>query len=195
MSKKSSKGGKKKSLGHGHVQSDDELALDLAGPSPPPAKVRHITINDDDDEVHGPAIKATHFPCKGCTEQLVREVDAKLQSRTLPMKTVEVLKYLPYFTAEELVDTIVDSLSPSTIVGPIMSPARVAIADDDHKWRPFKFPEIGFFSGTSLEKIEPWMIPKMTVLCHTTSGILGCAHCKLQSVASNSPVRFFVCIY
>ncbi len=38
-------------------------------------------------------------------------------------------------TADELVDTIVDMYSPSA-VAPIMSPTRVAIADNDDKWRP-----------------------------------------------------------
>ena len=73
-----------------------------------------------------------------------------------------------------------------------MSPARVAIADDDDKWRVLKFPDINFFSGTSFEKtIQSWMIPKLPVLYHITHGIVGCALCKLQSVGSNSPVRSF----
>ena len=132
----------------------------------------------------------THFPCEGCQKQLFREVDAKLQAHTLPTKTVDVLKLLPEMTADELVDTIVDIFSPSA-VAPIMSPTRVAIADNDDKWRVLKFPgDINFFSGTSFEKtILAWMIPKMPVLCHITHGMVGCALCKLQAVASNSPVR------
>ena len=42
----------------------------------------------------------THFPCEGYQKQLFREVDAKLQARTLPVKTVDVLKLLPHFTAD-----------------------------------------------------------------------------------------------
>lgn len=57
MSKKSSKSGKKTSLGRGHHQDDDEFALDLVDSSAAPAKLKRITINDDDDEVSGPAIK------------------------------------------------------------------------------------------------------------------------------------------
>jgi len=154
------------------LSSDDDAVESRPGSLPPP------TVAD-----------TTHFPCEGCQKQLFREVDAKLQARTLPVKTVDVLKLLPHFTADELVDTIVDMYSPSA-VAPIMSPTRVPIADDDDKWRVLKFPDINFFSGTSFEKtIQTWMIPKMPVLCHITHGILGCAFCKLQSVASNSPVR------
>lgn len=177
--------------------------IDLVEDEPVTKVQRNIVINDDDSELEerpgSPprtnVTDTTHYPCEGCQKHLFREVDAKLQSRTLPAKTVDVLKLLPHFTADELVDTIVDMYSPSALA-PITSPARVVIADDDDKWRVLKFPDINFFAGTNFEKtIQPWMIPKMPVLCHITNGILGCAHCKLQSVASNSPVRFFVCIY
>jgi len=197
MSKKMKKGSKKRSydefdlvdepLAKPHkkivVSSDDDAAESRPG-SPPQTKVADTA----------------HFPCEACQKQLFREVDAKLQARTLPVKTVDVLNLLPHMTADELVDTIVDMYSPSA-VAPIMSPTRVHIADDDDKWRVLKFPDINFFSGTSFDKtIQPWMIPKMPVLCHTTHGIIGCALCKLQSVASNSPVRsvyslrFHICL-
>ena len=183
--------------------------FDLVEDKPVTKKNKHVVIDDDDEEfgerpgglpqteeIPGSLPKTnvadtTHYPCEGCQKHLFREVDAKLQARTLPAKTVGVLKLLPHFTADELVDTIVDMYSPST-VAPITSPARVVIADDDDKWRVLKFPDINFFAGTNFEKtIQPWMIPKMPVLCHITNGIIGCALCKLQSVASNSPVSFW----
>ena len=144
MSKKSSKSGNKKSLSRGHHQSDDEFALDLVDSSAAPAKLKRITINDDDDDVSRPAIKQEKlskqeaephaYPCKGCYRQLAREVEAKLQSRTLSTKTVEVLKLMPHFTADELVDTLVDLLVPPTTSVSLTSPSRVHIQDGDAEW-------------------------------------------------------------
>jgi hypothetical protein len=267
MSKNFNKKGKKKSLGHGHLQGEDEFALDLAGSSPfpakvPPAKVKRvITINDEDevqgsakvppakvkrvitindeDEVQGSAISSframkraaepcsmcnsltvndrdrdtdnlpvcercvlavrkpdakTEYPCEDCYRQLHREVEAKLQSRTLTTKIVEVLKLIPHFTADELVDTLVDLLAPPTAsVSLLTSPSRVHIKDGDVEWQPLKFPiDIGYFSGTSLEtSVEPWWIPKVSVAYNVTSGIVGCTLCKLQSTLSKAAVNVF----
>ena len=203
MSKKSSKSGKKTSLGRGHHQDDDEFALDLVDSSAAPAKLKRITINDDDDEVSGPAIKQEKlwkqaaephaYPCEGCYRQLAREVEAKLQSRTLSTKTVEVLKLMPHFTADELVDTLVDLLVPPTASVSLTSPSRVHIQDGDADWQPLKFPiDIGYFSGTSLEaSVEPWWIPKVSLTHNMSSGIVGCTHCKLQSTLSKAAVNVF----
>jgi hypothetical protein len=220
MSKKSSKSGNKKSLRRGYHQSDDEFALDLVNSSAAPAKLKRITIKDDDDEVSGPAIKQEKlskqeaepqgpaikqeklskqeaephaYPCKGCYRQLAREVEAKLQSRTLSTKTVEVLKLMPHFTADELVDTLVDLLVPPTTSVSLTSPSRVHIQDGDAEWQPLKFPiDIGYFSGTSLEaSVEPWWIPKVSLTHNISSGIVGCTHCKLQSSLSKAAVNVF----
>ena len=202
MSKKMKKGSKKRSY-----EEFDLVDEPVAKPQ------RKIVVSSDDDadlearpgdlEIAGGSARAgnppptdvadtPHYPCEGCQKQLSREVDAKLQACTLPVKTIDILNMLPHFTADELVATIVDMYSPSAVAPPIMSPARVAIADDDDKWRVLKFPDINFFSGTSFEKtIQSWMIPKLPVLYHNTHGIVGCALCKLQSVGSNSPVRSF----
>ena len=206
MSKKfSNKSGKKKSLGRGHNQSDDEFALDLVDSSAAPAKLKRITINDDDDEVSGPAIKQEKrskqeaephvYPCENCYRQLHREVEAKLQSRTLTTNTVEVLNLLKHFTADELVDTLVDLIAPPTAhtMLSLTSPPRVHIKDGDVEWQTLKFPiDIGFFSGTSLEtSVEPWWIPKVSLTHNVSSGIVGCAHCKLQSTLSKAAVNVF----
>jgi hypothetical protein len=202
MSKKFSKSGKKKSLGHGHLQGDDEFALDLAGSSAPPAKVKRITINDDEDEappercvlaVRKPDTE-TKYPCGDCYRQLHREVEAKLQSRTLTTTTVEFLKLIPHFTADELVDTLVDLLAPPTAsVSLLTSPSRVHIKDGDVEWQPLKFPiDIGYFSGTSLEtSVEPWWIPRVSLAYNVSSGIVGCTLCKLQSTLSKAAVNVF----
>ena len=223
MSKKSSKSGKKKSPSRGHHQGDDEFAIDLVDLSAAPAKLKRVTIDDDDDEVSGPApvklkcvtiddddfdnrfIKHYHevsrpaikaephvYPCEDCYRQLHREVEAKLQSRTLTTKTVEVLKLMPHFTADELVDTLVDLLAPPTAsVSLLTSPPRVHIKDGDVEWQPLKFPiDIGFFSGTSIEtSVEPWWIPKVSLTHNVSSGIVGCTHCKLQSMLSKAAVN------
>ena len=205
MSKKFSKSGKKKSLGRGHLQGDDEFALDLAGSSAPPAKVaRHITINDDEDEVLPVSERCvlavrkpdaeTEYPCGDCYRQLSQEVEAKLQSRTLPTTTVDFLKLIPHFTADELVDTLVDLLAPGpTSVSHLTSPSRVHIKDGDVEWQPLKFPiDIGYFSGTSLEtSVEPWWIPKVSLAYNVSSGIVGCTLCKLQSTLSRAAVNVF----
>ena len=183
---------------------DDEFAIDLYDSSAAPAKKR-ITINDDDDEVSGPAIKQEKlskqqaephvYPCEDCHRQLHREVEAKLQSRTLTTKTVEVLNLLPHFSADELVDTLVDLLAPPTAhtMLSLTSPPRVHIKDGDVEWQTLKFPiDIGYFSGTILEtSVEPWWIPKVSLTHNVSSGIVGCAHCKLQSTLSKAAVNLF----
>ncbi len=203
MFKKSSKSGNKKSQSRGHHQGDDEFAIDLVDSSAAPAKLKRITINDDDDEVSGPAIKQEKlskqeaephvYLCGDCYRQLHREVEAKLQSRTLTTKTVEVLKLMPHFTADELVDTLVDLLAPPTASVSLTSPSRVHIQDGDVEWQPLKFPiDIGYFSGTSLEtSVEPWWIPKVSLTHNVSSGIVGCNHCKLQSTLSKAAVNVF----
>ena len=93
----------------------------------------HGTLNDA-----GPAqttvkhvIKAEpgeQYPCEWCHEQLVREVEAKLQFRTLSAKTTEIPNLVPHFTADELVDTIVDALTvPSSGQASVMSPANTKV--------------------------------------------------------------------
>ena len=186
--------------------SDDEFAIDLVDSSIPKAPRHSITIHDSDDDVAGPAQTTVRpvttaeqegqFPCEWCHQQLVREVDAKKQSRTFSAKTTEILNLLPYFTADELVDTIVDALAvPSSGQANVMSPTstKVHIADDDANWQTLKFPDIAFFSGTSLEKlVETWWIPKVPVLYNTVTGIPGCVNCKLQSVTSNAGVSAII---
>ena len=161
----------------------------------------HETLNDA-----GPAQTAVtlvtkahqegQFPCESCHLQLVREVEAKLQSRTFSAKTTEILNLVPHFTADELVDTIVDALTvTSSGQANVMSPTntKVHIANDDTNWQALKFPDIGFFSGTSLEKlVETWWIPKVPVLYNTVTGIPGCVNCKLQSVTSNAGVSVII---
>ena len=70
-----------------------------------------------------------------------------------------------------------------------------SVAASDRNWQVMKFPDIGFFAGTTLEKsVEAWWIPKVPVLYNTVTGIAGCANCKLQSVSSVSGVSV-ICIH
>jgi hypothetical protein len=196
MSKqKHTKKGDKK---HERRGSDDEFALDLVDDDAPKTKSSKKVIDDSDvDGVDAqysaqPRSKepVTH-PCKSCQLQLQVEVDAKLQARTLSAKASETLQMLPYCTAEELVDIIVDLASaPSSGSAAVTSPSpKVHIGDGDRNWQVMKFPDIGFFAGTTLEKsVEAWWIPKVPVLYNTVTEIPGCANCRLQSVASVSGV-------
>ena len=194
MPKQSKKSDKK----HARHGSDDEFALDLVDYDAPKAKSSRKVIDDSDVDgvdVHDSAQPISKepvtYPCNSCHLQLLAEVKAKLQTRTLSSKASETLRMLPYFTDEELVDSIVDLFSvPSSGSAGVTSPApKVHIGDSDRSWQVMKFPDIGFFAGTTLEKtVEAWMIPKVPVLYNTTTGIAGCANCKLQSVASVSGV-------
>jgi hypothetical protein len=186
--------------------SDDDTAFDIVDNPEPVTKVfRGNKRIYDDDEVevaahdHAQELKQepVTYPCKSCQLQLQVEVDAKLQVRTLSAKVSETLQMLPYFTAEELVDSIVDLASvPSSGSAAVTSPApKVHIGDSDRNWQVMKFPDMGFFAGTTLEKsVEAWWIPKVPVLYNNVTGIPGCANCKLQSVASVSGVSV-ICIH
>jgi hypothetical protein len=195
---------KKSDKKHARHGSDDEFALDLVDDNAPKAKSSRKTIDDSDvDGVDAqgfaqPTSKELDmYPCKSCQLQLQVEVDAKLQARTLSAKVSEALQMLPYFTAEELVDSFVDLVSvPSSGSAAVTSPApKVHIGDSDRSWQVMKFPDIGFFAGTTLEKsVEAWWIPKVPVLHNTVTGIAGCANCKLQSVVSLSGVSV-ICIH
>jgi len=194
---------KKSDKKHARHGSDDEFAVDLVDDNAPKAKSSRKTIDDSDvDGVDAQGFaqpiskELDTYPCKSCQLQLQVEVDAKLQVRTLSAKVSETLQMLPYFTAEELVDSIVDLASvPSSGSAAVTSPApKVHIGDSDRNWQVMKFPDIGFFAGTTLEKsVEAWWIPKVAVLYNTVTGIPGCANCKLQSVASVSGVSV-ICI-
>jgi hypothetical protein len=181
------------------ARCEDEFALDLvdnAAPKSQSSRGSKKRIYDDDDNAMptpGTCIKHEQvaYPCGGCQLQLQVEVDAKLQARTLSAKATETLQMLPHFTAEELVDIIVDLTSvPSSGSAAVTSPyPKVHIGDSDRNWQVMKFPDIGFFAGTTLEKsVEAWWIPKVAVLYNTVTGIAGCANCKLQSVLSLSGV-------
>jgi hypothetical protein len=73
----------------------------------------------------------------------------------------------------------------------VITPPRVHIKDGDVEWQPLKFPiDIGFFSGTSIEtSVEAWWIPKVSLTHNVSSGIVGCTHCKLQSMLSKAAVN------
>ena len=186
---------------HARHGSDDEYAFDIVDDHAPKAKSSRKIIDDSDfDGVDAqraaqPVSKEPDtYPCKSCQLQLQVEVDAKLQARTLSERASGTLQMLPYFTAEELVDSIVDMASVSSSgSAAVTSPApKVHIGDSDRNWQVLKFPDIGFFAGTTLEKsVEAWMIPKVPVLYNTLTGIPGCANCKLQSVASASGVSIY----
>lgn len=179
-------------------ESGDEFALDLVDVDAPKKKSSRKMIDDSDvdgvdaQESAKPRNKEpVTYPCGGCQLQLQVEVDAKLQARKLSAKATETLQMLPHCTAEELVDIIVDLASvPSSGSAAVTSPSpKVHIGDSDRNWQVMKFPDIGFFAGTTLEKsVEAWWIPKVPVLYNTVTGIPGCANCKLQSVASVSGV-------
>lgn len=188
---------KKSDKKHERHGSDDEFALDLVDDAPKAKSSRKMIDDSDVDGVDAqesaqPESKEPGtYPCNSCQLQLQVEVDAKLQTGTFNQKASETLSALPYFTASELVDTIVDLASvPSSGSVAVTSPApKVRIGDSDRNWQVMKFPDIGFFAGTTLEKsVEAWWIPKVPVLYNVVTGIPGCAHCKLQSVASVSGV-------
>ena len=195
---------KKSDKKHARHESDDEFALDLVEDNAPKAKSSRKTIDDSDvDGVDSqgfaqPISKALEtYPCQSCHLQLLAEVVAKRQSRMLSTKASDTIQMLPYFTAEELVDSVVDLASvPSSGSAAVTSPApKVHIGDSDRNWQVMKFPDIGFFAGTTLEKsVEAWWIPKVAVLYNTVTGIAGCANCKLQSVSSVSGVSV-ICIH
>ena len=200
MSKKHTKKG---DIKRERGESGDEFALDLVDVDAPKKKSSRKMIDDSDvdgvdaQEFAKPRNKEpVTYPCGGCQLQLQVEVDAKLQARTLSAKSTETLQMLPHCTAEELVDIIVDLASvPSSGSAAVTSPSpKVHIGDSDRNWQVMKFPDIGFFAGTTLEKsVEAWWIPKVPVLYNTVTGIPGCANCKLQSVASVSGVSV-ICV-